>query len=90
MHHLWLIPVLPLAGAAINGLFGRRLSKGAVNAVAIGSVFLSFLWVLKTLAALSPLETAYVEHARGADARAGAVRCRPGCRRDYARCTAAS
>jgi NADH-quinone oxidoreductase subunit L len=49
---LWLIPLLPLAGFALNGLFGRRLSKTLINAVAIGSVLLSFLWVLKTLSAL--------------------------------------
>ena len=61
MHHLWLIPVLPLAGAAINGLFGRRLPKAAINAVAIGSVLLSFLWVVKTLLGLGSLETAHVE-----------------------------
>lgn len=52
MYQLWLIPTLPLLGAAINGLFGRRLARPAINAIAIGSVLLSFLWVLKTLAAL--------------------------------------
>ena len=59
--NLWLIPVLPLIGAAINGLFGRRLPKAAINAIAIGSVALSFAWVLKTLTGLWPLEHAYVE-----------------------------
>jgi NADH-quinone oxidoreductase subunit L len=52
MHQLWLIPTFPLLGAAINGLFGRRFGKPIVNAVAIGSVLLSFLWVLKVLAGL--------------------------------------
>ena len=52
MHQLWLIPVFPLAGFAINGLIGRKSSKNVVNAVAIGSVLLSFLWVLKTLSAM--------------------------------------
>ena len=42
MQHLWLIPVLPLLGFVINGLFGRR-SKALVNVVAIGSVLLSAL-----------------------------------------------
>jgi NADH-quinone oxidoreductase subunit L len=59
---LWLIPVLPLAGFLINGLFGRRFSKGTVNAVAIGSVALSFAWVLKTIFALGALAGAYSEH----------------------------
>jgi NADH-quinone oxidoreductase subunit L len=49
---LWLIPLLPLAGFALNGLFGRRLSKTVINGIAAGSVLLSFLWVLKTLSAL--------------------------------------
>ena len=65
---LWLIPILPLLGFVLNGVLGRRLSKSAVNAIAVGSVLLSFLWVLKTLGALgvfgggNPLETPYVEH----------------------------
>jgi NADH-quinone oxidoreductase subunit L len=39
--HLWLIPILPLVGAAMNGLFGRRLSKTWVAIVAIASTSLS-------------------------------------------------
>jgi len=35
--HLWLIPLLPLAGAAINGLLGRRFPKSLVTLV--GNVF---------------------------------------------------
>ncbi len=35
---LWLIPAFPLAGFLVNGLFGKRFSKTAVNAVAVGSV----------------------------------------------------
>jgi NADH-quinone oxidoreductase subunit L len=59
---LWLIPLLPLAGFLINGIFGRRFSKSAVNAVAIGSVALSFAWVLKTIFGLGGLHSAYAEH----------------------------
>src|SRR3954467_13129451 len=62
---LWLIPILPLAGFLINGLFGRRLSKGLVNTFAIGSVVLSFAWVVKTLLALGfpdGLNEPHVEH----------------------------
>src|SRR3984957_2512442 len=58
---LWLIPVFPLAGFLLNGILGRRFSKAIVNAIAIGSVLLSFVWVLKTLAGLGELNTAYVE-----------------------------
>jgi NADH-quinone oxidoreductase subunit L len=59
---LWLIPLLPLAGLLINGLFGRRFSKGLVNIFGVGSVLLSLAWVLKTLAGLGDLNTAYTEH----------------------------
>lgn len=66
MQQLWLIPLLPFLGFVINGLFGKRLSKGIINAVAVGSVFLSFLWVLKSLNALGTfsggLEEAHIEH----------------------------
>ena len=61
MHHFWLIPALPLAGFLINGIAGRRFSKTAVNVVAIGSVLLSFLWTVKTILGLLPLESAHVE-----------------------------
>src|SRR5579885_1325690 len=59
--NLWLIPIFPLAGATINGLLGRRMSKSAVNVVAIGSVLLSFAWAVKTLLGLGAMEHAYVE-----------------------------
>ncbi len=66
MQLLWLIPILPLAGFALNGLLGRRLSKSAINVIAVGSVALSFLWVLKTLNALGAfsggLDQGYTEH----------------------------
>jgi NADH-quinone oxidoreductase subunit L len=62
---LWLIPIFPFLGFLLNGFFGRRLSKPAVNAIACGSVLLSFVWVLKTLSGLGAfsggLEEAHVE-----------------------------
>jgi NADH-quinone oxidoreductase subunit L len=61
MQHLWLIPALPLLGFLINGLVGRRLPKTVIHAIAVGTVLLSFVWVLKSLLALLPLETAHVE-----------------------------
>ena len=61
MHQLWLIPALPFAGFLVNGLFGRRLSKPATNAAAIGSVLLAFVWVVVTLLQLGSLDHAYVE-----------------------------
>src|SRR5271155_4742170 len=47
-HPLWLIPMLPLIGAAINGLFGRalKLSNNIVSAIALFFPFLSFCYAL--------------------------------------------
>ncbi|MGH9807161.1 MAG: NADH-quinone oxidoreductase subunit L, partial [Terriglobia bacterium] len=60
--HLWLIPILPLIGFLINGLFGRKFPKSVVNVVGVGSVLLSFIYVLFVLKGLWPLETAHLEH----------------------------
>jgi len=38
-----LIPFLPLIGFAINGLFGRRLSKTAVGVIGSGTLLISFI-----------------------------------------------
>jgi NADH-quinone oxidoreductase subunit L len=46
--HLWLIPLLPLIGSAINGLFGRRFPRRTIAAVALafcGAAFAMALWV---------------------------------------------
>ncbi|HLJ45299.1 MAG TPA: NADH-quinone oxidoreductase subunit L [Bryobacteraceae bacterium] len=59
---LWLIPILPFCGFLINGLLGRRMPKALVNVFAVGTVALSFAWVLKTVMQLGPIEKAYVEH----------------------------
>src|SRR3954453_4035000 len=42
---IWLIPLLPLVGAAINGLLGRKLrfSERVIGSVAVGSVALAFV-----------------------------------------------
>lgn len=47
--HLWIIPLLPALGAAINGLLGRRFSNSIVSTIALGSTGLSFLWALRTV-----------------------------------------
>jgi NADH-quinone oxidoreductase subunit L len=44
--NLWIIPLLPLAGAAINGLFGRRFNKGMVKAVALLFTAASFAYAV--------------------------------------------
>src|SRR3984885_4636397 len=60
--NLWLIPIFPLLGFLANGLFGRRIPKALINLIAVGSVALSFAWVVKTLLGLNPIETKYIEH----------------------------
>src|SRR6185436_15840582 len=42
---IWLVPLLPLVGAAINGIFGRwfRFPEKLIGGIAVGSVALSFL-----------------------------------------------
>jgi NADH-quinone oxidoreductase subunit L len=40
---LWLIPVSPLLGAIINGVFGKRISKSGIGIIGAGSVALSFI-----------------------------------------------
>ena len=39
----WLIPILPLLGAAFHGLLGRRLGKGAVTAVALACLIVPLI-----------------------------------------------
>jgi len=43
--YIWLVPLLPLIGAAINGLLGRKLrfSEPVIGGIAVGSVALAFL-----------------------------------------------
>ncbi|MFZ0322309.1 MAG: NADH-quinone oxidoreductase subunit L [Candidatus Sulfotelmatobacter sp.] len=54
--NLWLIPVLPLAGAAINGVFGKKSSRRAVSTIALffsGAAFAMALWVALRAASLT-------------------------------------
>ena len=60
--NLWLIPIFPLLGFLINGLFGKRLAKPVIGAIAVGSVAASFVFVLLTLSKLMPFSAAYTEH----------------------------
>jgi NADH-quinone oxidoreductase subunit L len=53
---LWLVPLLPLIGAAINGLFGKRFSRQTVVAVALlfsGAAFAFALWIASQFSSLS-------------------------------------
>lgn len=40
---IWLIPLFPAMGFAINGLLGKRMSKTAVGIIACGAVLISFI-----------------------------------------------
>jgi len=55
LEHLWIVLALPLAGAAINGLLGKRWPQPAVNAVGVGSVSLAFLSVAELVREFSAL-----------------------------------
>ena len=49
LDYLWIIPLLPLVGSAINGIFGWNWSKTTINAVALGSTGLSFLCAIEAV-----------------------------------------
>jgi len=59
LDHLWVIPLFPLATAALMLFFGKRLPKIAVSVLCVGSVGLSFLYAL---GAVSQLLAAAPEH----------------------------
>ncbi len=57
--NLWLVPLLPLAGAAINGFFGRRSSKKAISAIALVFCGLAFAMALYLAAGFSSASAPY-------------------------------
>jgi NADH-quinone oxidoreductase subunit L len=55
---LWLIPVLPLIGAFINGVLGKRLPKNVVAVIGAGTVAVSFVisvWEFVTMLSTTQL-----------------------------------
>src|SRR5215510_14323851 len=52
---IWLIPLFPAAGFAINGLFGKRMPKAMVGTIAAGAVLLSFIFAAGAVYQLSQL-----------------------------------
>jgi len=46
LDHLWLIPLFPLATAALMLFFGKRLPNVGVSVLCVGSVGLSFIYAL--------------------------------------------
>src|SRR5436190_1722350 len=59
--NLWLIPVLPLIGAALNGLFGKRLTRHAVATAALAFSGTAFGLALFVAVRFSTLELPHVE-----------------------------
>src|SRR5450432_4155096 len=60
--NLWLIPVLPLAGAAINGIFGKKSSRTAVSTVGLFFSGAAFAWALSVVLRLSSFALPYQEY----------------------------
>ncbi len=54
---LWVIPLLPLAGAAINGFFGRRFKNGMVSMIALLFTAASFGWAARAVMMAWPHES---------------------------------
>jgi NADH-quinone oxidoreductase subunit L len=52
---LWLVPLLPLIGALVNGIWAGKLSRRVVSAIGVGSVGLSFLIAIGCFAELLTL-----------------------------------
>jgi len=59
--HLWLIPILPLVGFLLNGLFGHRLPKALVSTIALAFTAAPFLLVLHVYTSFSALSLPYIE-----------------------------
>ena len=49
LENLWIIPLLPLLGSAINGLLGSKWPNKVVTSVALGSTGLSFACALEAV-----------------------------------------
>ncbi|HEY6337468.1 MAG TPA: NADH-quinone oxidoreductase subunit L [Candidatus Sulfotelmatobacter sp.] len=60
--NLWLIPILPLAGAAINGLFGRKSSRQTVSVVGLFFSGAAFAWALWVASRFSSVTLPYQEY----------------------------
>jgi NADH-quinone oxidoreductase subunit L len=47
LEHLWIIPALPLLGAAVNGLLARNWPQSRINLTAVGTTGVAFLAALE-------------------------------------------
>jgi NADH-quinone oxidoreductase subunit L len=60
--NLWLIPILPLAGAAINGFLGKKSSRSAVSTVGLVFSGAAFAWALSVALRFSSVDLPYQEY----------------------------
>ena len=60
--NLWLIPILPLAGAAINGFLGKKSSRTAVTTVGLVFSGAAFAWALSVALRFSSIDLPYQEY----------------------------
>jgi NADH-quinone oxidoreductase subunit L len=60
--NLWLIPVLPLAGAAINGFLGKKSSRTAVSTIALVFCGAAFFWALSVAWRFSSVSLPHQEY----------------------------
>src|SRR6202140_4838756 len=60
--NLWLIPILPLAGAAINGFFGKKSSRTAVSTIGLVFSGAAFAWALSVVLRVSTADLPYQEY----------------------------
>jgi NADH-quinone oxidoreductase subunit L len=60
--NLWLIPILPLAGAAINGFFGKKSSRTAVSTIGLVFSGAAFAWALWVALRVSSVDLPYQEY----------------------------
>src|SRR5579862_502419 len=58
--YLWVLPLLPLLGAAANGLLGRSWPRAATNVVALGSTALAFAWTVEVVREFSTLAASQI------------------------------
>ena len=62
--NLWMIPILPLIGSAINGIFGKRFPRNLVATIALvfpGATFAYAVWVVSQFASLSQAQIPHIE-----------------------------
>ncbi|HET9741253.1 MAG TPA: NADH-quinone oxidoreductase subunit L, partial [Terriglobales bacterium] len=75
--NLWIIPILPLIGSAINGIFGKRFSRRLVATIALvftGAALAYAAWVVVQFSALPTAQIPHVEQFSFPWIEAGAFR----------------